>query len=165
MSSIFLLRFCWFVCYVQIFCVHSCLEYGHLLNFGTARGYLKRLDALQCRAASVCHSTFSSLESCRHATAIGLLCQLLDGKGCGNLQSLLPPFMTSVPRRSVRLNNLLVAFRLQNTITFKSLDCYRRSWCGAIPSLWNILPADLLLRGYLIGWCSVLKDLQRCCCR
>ena len=38
----------------------SCLEYGHLLYFGAARGYLKRLDALQCRAASVCHSTFPS---------------------------------------------------------------------------------------------------------
>ena len=25
--------------------VHSCLEYDHLFYFGTARGYLKRLDA------------------------------------------------------------------------------------------------------------------------
>ena len=102
--------------------VRSYLEYGHLY-FGTARGYLKHLDALQCWAASVCQSTFPSLESRRHATAIGLLCRLLDGEGRGDLQSLLPPFITSVPRRSSHLNNLLdpaLAFRLQNTNTFKS---------------------------------------------
>ena len=54
--------------------VCSCLEYGHILYFGAARGYLKCLYALQCRAARVCHSIFSSLESHRHATAIGFLC-------------------------------------------------------------------------------------------
>ena len=148
--------------------VCSCLEYGHLLYFGAARGYLNHLDTLQCRTASVCHSNFPSLERRRHATAIDLLCRLLDGEGRGNLQSLLPPFITSVSRRSSHLNNLpdpAQAFRLQNTITFKSLDCYCRSWHGAIPSLWNNLPANLLLRGHLMGWCSVLKDLQRCYCR
>ena len=91
------------------------------------------------RAASVCHSTFPSLESCRHATAIGLLCQLLDGEGRGDLQSLLPPLITYVPKRSSRLNNLLdpaLAFRLQK-ITFKSLYYYHRSWHGVIPSLWS----------------------------
>ena len=51
--------------------VRSCLEYGHLLYFGAAKGYLKHLDTLQCRAASICHSTFPSLEPCRHAAAIG----------------------------------------------------------------------------------------------
>ena len=54
--------------------VRSCLEYGHLLYFGAARGYLKRLDALQCRAASVCDSTFLSPGASRHAAAIGFLC-------------------------------------------------------------------------------------------
>ena len=54
--------------------VCSCLEYDHLLYFSAARGYLKRLDALQCRAVSVCHSTFPSLEFHWHAAAIGFLC-------------------------------------------------------------------------------------------
>ena len=76
--------------------VRSCLEYGHLLYFGAAKGYLKRLDALQCRAASICHSTFPSLKSRRHATAIGLLCRLLDGEGRGDLQSFVPHFVTSL---------------------------------------------------------------------
>ena len=141
MSFIFLLRFCWFVCHVQIFCS---LLFGVLSPsvFGAARGYLKRLDALQCRAASVCHSTFSSLESRRHAAAIGFLCQLLDGKGRGDFQSFLPHFVTSIPRRSSCFNNLsnpAQALRLQNPITFRSLDCCRRSWHGVILSIWNIL--------------------------
>ena len=134
--------------------VCSCLEYGHLLYFGAARGYLKRLDALQCRAASICHSTFPSLESRRHAAAIGLLCRLLDGEGRGDLQSFIPHFVTSVPRRSSRLNNLsdpARALRLQNPITFRTLDCYRRSWHGAISSIWNTLPANLLFQGHDMG--------------
>ena len=86
--------------------VRFCLEYGHFLYFSTARGYLEHLDALQCQAASVCHSTFPSLESCRHAAVIGLMCQLLDGESCGDLQSFLLHFVTSAPRRSSHLNNL-----------------------------------------------------------
>ena len=56
------------------------------------------------------------------------------------------------------------ALRLQNLITFRTLDCYRRSWHGAISSIWNTLPANLLLQGHDMGWRSVLKALQRCCC-
>ena len=132
---------------LQIF-FHSCLEYGHLLYFRAARGYLKCLDARQCWAASVFHSTFSSLESHRHATVIGFLCQLLDGEGRGHLQLFLPHFVTYNLRRSSRLHNLsdpAQALRLQNPITFRSLDCYHQSWHGVISSIWNTLPADLLL--------------------
>ena len=103
----------------------------------------------------------------RHATAIGLLCRLLDGEGRGDLQSFIPHFVTSIPRRSSRLNNLsdlARALRLQNPITFRTLDCYHRSWHGAISSIWNTLPANLLFQGHDMGWHSVLKALQRCCC-
>ena len=147
--------------------VRSCLEYDHLLYFGAVRGCLKRLDALQCRAASVCHSTSPSLESRRHAAAIGFLCRLLYGESRGDLQSFLPHFVTTVPRRSSCFNNLsdpAQALRLQNPITFRNLDFYRRSWHGVILSIWNTLAADLLLQGLAISWRSVLKDLQRCCC-
>ena len=156
MSFIFIFGSCWFIYHVQIFC--SFLKYGHLLYFSTARGYLECLDALKCWAASVCHSTFPSLESRRHAAAIGLMCQLLDGEGCGDLQSFLLHFVTSAPRRSSRLNNLsdpARALRLQNPITFRTLDCYRRSWHGIISSIWDTLPANLLLQGHATDWQSV----------
>ena len=132
--------------------VRSCLEYGHLLYF---EGYLEHLDALQCWAASVCHSTLPSLESRRHAAAIGLMCQLLDGEDRGDLQSFLPRFVTYTPRRSSHLNSLsdpARALRLRNPITFRTLDCYRRSWHGIISSIQNTLPANLLLQGHATGW-------------
>ena len=83
-AMLFIITFgpCWFVGNVQI---QSCLEYGHLLYFGAARNHLEHLDTLQCRAVGICHCTFPSLESRRHATAIDLMCRLLDGEGCGGL--------------------------------------------------------------------------------
>ena len=55
--------------------------HGHLFCFGACKSHLDCLDALQHQAASICHCTFPSLESCQHAAAIGLKCQLLDGVG------------------------------------------------------------------------------------
>ena len=139
------------------------MEYGHLLYFSTARSHLERLDALQHRAAGICHDTFPSLESRRYAAAVGLTCQVLDGEGHGDLQSFCPCFVTNVTRRSSRLNDLLDpawACRLYNPVTFRSLDSFRRSWYAVISILWD---ASLLLQGHATGWRSVLKSLQRCC--
>ena len=52
--------------------IRSCLEYGHLLYFSAARSHLERLDALQRRAAGICHDDFPSLESRRCAAVVGL---------------------------------------------------------------------------------------------
>ena len=71
-----------FVNHVQSF-ANSWLRYDHLLycdTGDTGRGYFKRLDAFQSRAANVCHSTFPSLESRPHAVAIGFLSRLLDNE-------------------------------------------------------------------------------------
>ena len=108
--------------------IRSCLEYGHLLYFSAARSHLERLDALQHRAAGIYHHDFPSLESRRHAAAVGLTCWLLDGEGCGDLQSFCPSFVTNIARRSSRLNDLsdpARASRLHNPVTFRSLDSFR----------------------------------------
>jgi len=106
--------------------IRSCLEYGHLLYFGAAKSHLERLDALQRRAAGICHDTFPSLESHRCAAGIGLTCRLLDGEGRGNLQSLRPHFVTNVIDLpcSMIYYILLGACRLHNPVTFKSLDFF-----------------------------------------
>jgi len=65
--------------------VQSCLECNQLLYFGAAKSHLDHLDALQHQTAGISHCTFPSLESRRHATAIGLTCQLLHGEGRGLL--------------------------------------------------------------------------------
>ena len=146
--------------------IRSCLEYGHLLYFSAARSHLERLDALQCWAAGICHDDFPSLESRQYAAAVGLTCRLLDGEGRGNLQSFCPSFVTNIARRSSRLNDLsdpVRASRLHNPVTFRSLDSFRRSWHAVISTIWDALPANLLLQGQATGWRFVLKDLQRCC--
>ena len=146
--------------------IHSCLEYGHHLYFSAAKSHLKRLDTLQRQAADIYHDTFPSLESRQCAAGIELTYLLLDGEGHGNLQSFCPHFATNVTRRSSRLNDLLDpawACRLHNPVTFKSLDCFCRSWHAVIPAVWDTLPASLLLQGHIAGWRSVMKALQRSC--
>ena len=145
--------------------IRSCLEYGHLLYFSAARSHLERLDALQRRAAGICHDIFPSLESRRYAAAVGLTCRLLDGEGRGDLQSFCPSFVTNITRGSSRLNDLsdpARACRLYNPVTFRSLDSFRRSWHAVISTVWDTLPASLLLQGHATGWHSVLKGLQHC---
>ena len=106
------------------------------------------------------------MESCRCAAGIGLTCRLLDGEGRGDLLTFHPYFVTNVTRRSSRFNDLLdpaQACRLCTPVTFKSLDCFRRSWHAVIPVVWDTLPASLLLQGHTAGWRSVMKAHQRCC--
>jgi len=47
--------------------IQSCLEYGYLFYFGTAKSHLDCLDALQHQATGICHRTIPSIESRRHA--------------------------------------------------------------------------------------------------
>ena len=107
---------------------------------------MERLDALQCRAAGICHDNFPSLESRRYAAAVGLTSRLLDGEGRGDLQSFCPSFVTNIARRSSRLNDLsdpARASRLHNPVAFRSLDSIRRSWHAVISTIWDTLPANL----------------------
>ena len=78
--------------------------------------------------------------------------------------TLLHLFLEDPLAYTYNLSDSSQAIRLQNPITFRSLDCYRRNWHDVISSIWNALPADLLLQGHAMGWRSVLKDLQYCCC-
>ena len=90
----------------------------------------------------------------------------MDGEDCGNLQSFCPNSVTDVTRRSSWLNDLLDpawAGRLHNPDTFKSLDCFCRSWHAVIPAVWDTLPSSLLLHGHITGRRTVMKALQCCC--
>ena len=74
--------------------------------------------------------------------------------------------LTNIARRSSCLNDLsdpAQASRLHNPVTFRSLDSFHRSWHAVISTIWDALPANLLLQGQATGWRFVLKDLQRCC--
>ena len=86
--------------------VCSCMENGHLLYFGAARSRLDCLDVLQHCATSICNTTFPFLQSRRYATAVGLVCRLLNAKSCGDLQLFHPHFLTDTTRKFACLNDL-----------------------------------------------------------
>ena len=56
--------------------------------------------------------------------------------------------MTTATRRLSRLTDFsdsARALRLDNPVTFKSLNSFHRNWHGSISNIWNTLPAYLLL--------------------
>ena len=43
---------------------------------------------------------------------------------------------------------------------FRTLDCFCRSWQAVVIDLWDSVPPNILLQGYVNGWRSVLQDMQ-----
>ena len=74
----------------------SKIEYGNLIYWGAAEGYLEKLDRVQSSAVSMLADSSAffipSLESRRQAAAVGLTCKLLDGQGRGALSEVQPVF-------------------------------------------------------------------------
>ena len=42
-----------------------------------------------------------------------------------------------------------------------TLDHFRHSWQATVISLWDLIPASILLQGDSKGWRTVLKDIQK----
>ena len=49
-----------------------------------------------------------------------------------------------------------------NSCDFKTLDRFKRSWLATAPASWNRLPAEMLLRGEIYGWHTILQEAQHC---
>ena len=125
--------------------------------------HLNRLDSFQARVENMCGITFPPLTNRRNASILGLTCCLLAGEGRGNLQTFCPKFRSPSFRTSDRLHNYDPAshLRLQNPCDFRTLDRFHRSWQAAIVTLWDSIPASILIQGKSQGWRTVLKDIQR----
>ena len=123
--------------------VRPVAEYGGILLLGASATQLSKLDRMQQFAEQLCSSSFVPLSRRRHATALGLLCKLLDGTCREHLQMFCPAFLSSVslPRRSQRLN-LPRPYLLINPITATLLDLFRRSFLGCIADIWNNVQLD-----------------------
>ena len=97
---------------------------------------------------------------------VGLVCCLLAGEGRGNLQTYCPQFcdINQLPCRSHRLHFWDPAehLRFVNPCNFKTLDKFRCSWLVSAVTIWNDLPADVILQGETLGWRTILKDTHRC---
>ena len=130
---------------------------------GVALTHLNRLDRFQARVENMCGFTFPSLTNHRNASILGLTCRLLAGEGHGNLQSFCPKFKFISLRTSHRLHGFDPASHLclQNPCNFRTLDRFHRSWQAMATSLWDLIPASILLQGDCKGWRTVSKDVQK----
>ena len=72
--------------------VRPVAEYGGILMMGASNTQLSRLDHMQHFAEQLCSPHFTPLQRRRHATAIGLLCKLLDGTCQEQLQKFVQHF-------------------------------------------------------------------------
>ena len=142
------------------------LEYGHLLYWSAAEGHLARLDRVQLQAQRLFNEIpLPTLESCRAAAAVGLTCQLLSGSVSSPLLSLAPVLMSSIgslPRRSARLAVSSHPHQLLDQCDYRSLEVFKRSFRGRIPSIWNSIQSDLLTTPRP-SWSSCRRLLQRLC--
>ena len=143
--------------------IHPILEYGNILYLGAANAHLCRLDNLQSCIERTCSVTFQPLLQRRHAAIMGLACRLLAGEGQGNLSTYCPQLCgTPLLRTSCRLHSCDPAEHLLfvNCCNFKTLDKFKCSLLATATDIWNSLPADMILRGEVSDWHTVLKDIQ-----
>ena len=143
--------------------VRSKIEYGNLIYWGAAGGYLEKLDRVQSSGAVSMLADSSaffipSLESRRQAAAVGLTCKLLDGQGRGALGEVQPVFAAPPTTKSTRSSDRLAAQRaagpqhphqlkaaaIRHTGNRRSLVAYKRSYRARIPEIWNSLDHEAL---------------------
>ena len=125
---------------------------------GASAIQLYKLDLIQQAADRMCQVTFSSLSSCQKASAIGLLCKLLDSQCRGLLQNFVLISVTHVYHLQHVTDDPL---SLQELKRVNLLDLFIRSFLRAIPSIWASLPLTLQERGVVKGWTAVYCILQR----
>ena len=158
--------------------VRSKIEYGNLIYWGAAEGYLEKLDRVQSSAVSMLADSSAffipSLESRRQAAAVGLTCKLLDGQGRGALSEVQPVFApptTKSTRSSDRIAaqraagpqhpHQLKAAAIRHTGNRPSLVTYKRSYRARIPEIWNSLDHEALQQQRIEGFIPLRKQLQR----
>ena len=120
---------------------------------------------MQQFAERLCLSSFVPLSRRGHASALGLLCKLLDGTCREHLQIFCPTFLSSVslPRRSQCLN-LPRPYLLIDPITATSLDLFRRSFLECIANVWNNVQLDHIQSNVCQSWTVLSCNMQTVIC-
>ena len=122
------------------------------------------LNLTQKMAERFCGCEFPSLHSRCKASAVGLLCKLLDSWGRGPLQDFCP-FIATPPTHSNSLRSLNCDPLLSSSpVWCTSLDLFRRSFFSTIANICASAPWSIRLRGYEEGWAVIKTLLQRHIC-
>ena len=87
--------------------------------------------------------------------------KLLDGAGRGALQEQAPRLTSvAIHSKQTRRTSSNTGLRTMSDTEPNSLDCYRRSASGALPTVWDKIPAELRHIGMKKGWRRINKDTE-----
>jgi hypothetical protein len=142
--------------------IRSVLEFGSVQYMGAAATHLAKLDSIQAAAERIGGFKMTeSLGTRREAALLGLTFKLLDGAGRGDLQFHAPLLEhREAPHHGRLTRNTSVGLRIKDTVTAKSLECYKRGAIGALPKIWDKIPQELLMQGEARGWQKITKKCK-----
>ena len=101
-----------------------------------------------------------SLQSRREAAAISSTLKLLDGKGRGVLNDMMPEIYDASTLKK-RSRHSCTGIQLVSRSKVYSLDSFKRSYLGSIHSIWAKLPQSLIQLGNNGGWRRITKRCKR----
>ena len=127
--------------------VRPVCEYGNVIFMGASAVHLHKLDAVQKAAEKLRQTAFQSLSSHRKASAIALLCKLLDSHCWQPLHIFYPTLISVTHPSCLRYVNDDPLLLLQSCVKYNSLDLFRNSFLGMIPIIWLAIPLTLRERG------------------
>ena len=146
---------------IYIAFVRSILEYGSTEFMGAAQSHLQKLDRIQRRAERLGGFKLESLQSRREASVLSRAFKLLDGAGRGALQEQAPQLTSvAIHSKQTRRTSSNTGLRIMSDTKANSLDCYRRSASGALPTIWDKIPAEFKDIGMKKGWRRINKDTK-----
>jgi hypothetical protein len=138
--------------------VRSVMEFGSLAYMSACDSHLEKLNRIQESVSSFCGFTIESLESRREAAAVAMAFKMLDGKTRGDLNHFKPEFgePLSLNKKRTR-SNFTEGPQIKSLVRASSLDSFKRSFLGRMPSIFKKLPIEMRNEGQDISWTRVKK--------
>ena len=128
---------------------------------GAAQSHLQKLDRIQRRAERLGGFKLESLQSRREASVLSRAFKLLDRAGRGALQEQAPQLTSvAIHSKQIRRTSSNTGLRIMSATKANSLDCYRRNASGALPTIWDRIPAEFKDIGMKKGWRTINKDTK-----
>ena len=98
----------------------------------------------------------------RELAVVSMAFKMFDGKARGDLNLFKPSFgePLSLTKNRTR-SDFEEGLQLKSTIRASSLDSYKRSFLGRVPSIFKKLPAELRKEGNMTSWTKVKKRAKQ----
>lgn len=135
--------------------IRPILEYGNIVYCSAAQSHLSKLDRVQSAALKLGGFEVDSLESRRDIAIASYALKMLDGKVKPLVAQFTPTLFEEESSRT-KLGGLQV----QPLTSSKSLNKFKRSFFGRLPSIWSRLPQDVVRDGAKKGWSKIRRRVK-----